>query len=209
MGRAAVSREQVKRGDRIRMGPFDYEPATSAPWLDASAALRESLGPQPRESYLWDGRLRPSRRRIPPSTRFSPGAALGVPLRAMFAWVYIKTSRVHLVFPAPLYLADVLPVLRPRGLLVMSNNLVIGPRPMAVFAIVRFRNVLRDNARHLLCARGDHHGHACGTQKFSTAILVARSARSSLWWMTAAGTRHRSISSQRALFVGRIGLEAS
>jgi len=52
----------------------------------------------------------------------------------------------------------------------MSTNLVVGLGRVAVFAIVRFPNVLRTRSTPA-CARVIIMGTACGTQSFSTAII--------------------------------------
>ncbi len=87
----------------------------------------------------------------------------------------------------------VLPVLVALVMMVMANNLVTAFGLMAVFAIVRFRNILRDtlDTTHILC--GIVVGMACGTQKLTTALLgcgVATVIFLFLWW-TSYGARRR------------------
>jgi len=65
----------------------------------------------------------------------------------------------------------VLPVLVSLVMNVLNNNLITAFGMMAVFAIVRFRNVLRDtlDTVYILCVL--FVGMACGTQKFTTALI--------------------------------------
>ena len=57
-------------------------------------------------------------------------------------------------------------------MLVLANNLIIAFGMMAVFAIVRFRNVLRDTMDATYILASITCGMACGSRKFSTAILT-------------------------------------
>ncbi len=56
-------------------------------------------------------------------------------------------------------------------MMVMANNLLVAFGLMAVFAIVRFRNVLRDTLDTTYILASITMGMACGTRKFSTAIV--------------------------------------
>jgi hypothetical protein len=56
-------------------------------------------------------------------------------------------------------------------MMVMANNLLIAFGLMAVFAIVRFRNVLRDTLDTTYILSSITVGMASGTRKFSTAII--------------------------------------
>lgn len=56
-------------------------------------------------------------------------------------------------------------------MMVMANNLLIAFGLMAVFAIVRFRNILRDTLDTTYILSSITMGMACGTKKYSTAIL--------------------------------------
>lgn len=78
-------------------------------------------------------------------------------------------------------------------MMVMANNLLIAFGLMAVFAIVRFRNVLRDTLDTTYILAAITVGMAAGTRKFSTAILgtlVFAAVQIYLHW-TQFGTRHR------------------
>jgi hypothetical protein len=77
--------------------------------------------------------------------------------------------------------------------MVLSNNLVTAFGLMAVFAIVRFRNILRDTLDTSYVLAVIVLGMACGTQKFSTAIvgtLIVVGLMLYLWF-TSFGSRHR------------------
>ena len=111
----------------------------------------------------------------------------------MFAWIYVRTH-VGISYSRSFVISlIVLPVLVALVLLVMANNLVIGLGLMAVFAIVRFRNVLRDTLDTCYVLAVIIMGTACGTQKFSTALVGGPAVAALLLflWATAAGTRHR------------------
>src|ERR1044072_3505272 len=78
-------------------------------------------------------------------------------------------------------------------IMLLSNNLVTAFGLMAVFAIVRFRNILRDtlDTTYVLCVIVI--GMAAGTMKFATAIFgcLLLSAILFYLWFTSFGTRHR------------------
>lgn len=76
---------------------------------------------------------------------------------------------------------------------VMFNNLLMVFGMMAVFAVVRFRNILRDTLDTTYILASITVGMAAGTRKFSTAIigcLVFSLIMLYLHW-TAFGSRHR------------------
>lgn len=92
-------------------------------------------------------------------------------LGQLLAWVYMATHESLSYSRAFVVSLVLLPVIVALVMLVLSNNLVAAFGLMAVFAIVRFRNVLRDtlDTAHVLV--GIVAGMACGTQKFATAVL--------------------------------------
>jgi hypothetical protein len=78
-------------------------------------------------------------------------------------------------------------------MMVMANNLLIAFGLMAVFAIVRFRNVLRDTLDTTYILASITVGMAAGTRKFSTAVLgvgIFAATMLYLHW-TQFGARHR------------------
>ena len=111
----------------------------------------------------------------------------------LFAWIYVLTHSGISYSRSFVVSLIVLPVLVAMVLMVMANNLVVGLGLMAVFAIVRFRNVLRDTLDTCYVLAVIILGTACGTQKFSTAVIGGPVIAALLvyLWMTASGTRHR------------------
>lgn len=78
-------------------------------------------------------------------------------------------------------------------MMVMSNNLVTAFGLMAIFAIVRFRNILRDTLDSTYILAVLVVGMACGTLKFATAVVgcLLISAIMIYLWFTSFGRRHR------------------
>ncbi len=78
-------------------------------------------------------------------------------------------------------------------MMVMANNLLVALGLMAVFAIVRFRNVLRDTLDTTYILASITVGMSAGTRKFSTAVtgtLIFAGLMLYLHW-TSFGARHR------------------
>ena len=87
----------------------------------------------------------------------------------------------------------VIPVLVAGVMQVLANNLVTAFGMMAVFAIVRFRNILRDTLDTSYILSSLVVGMACGTQRFPVAIMVTLIVVAIMFylWATAFGSRHR------------------
>ncbi len=87
----------------------------------------------------------------------------------------------------------IIPMVVTVVMMVLNNNLVTAFGLMAVFAIVRFRNVLRDtlDTSYVLCVLVV--GMACGTQRFSLAVIATATLIAVMFflWYTAFGSRHR------------------
>lgn len=111
----------------------------------------------------------------------------------VFAWVYVFTHSGVSYSRSYVVSLIVLPVLVALVLLVMSNSLVTAFGLIAAFAIIRFRNAIRDTLDLCYVMAVIVLGTACGTQKFSTAVVggVAIASLLIFLWMTASGTRHR------------------
>ena len=111
----------------------------------------------------------------------------------MIAWVYVYTHAGVSYSRSFVVSLIVLPVLVALVLIVMANNVITAFGLIAVFAVVRFRNALRDTLDTCFVLAVIILGTACGTQKFSSAIVggVAVSGLFVFLWMTASGTRHR------------------
>jgi len=78
-------------------------------------------------------------------------------------------------------------------MMVMANNLLIAFGLMAVFAIVRFRNILRDTLDTTYILASITMGMAAGTKKFTTAIVgtVVFALLMLYLHFTQFGSRHR------------------
>lgn len=87
------------------------------------------------------------------------------------AWVYMLTHAGASYSRSFVVSLVLMPVIVSLVLMVLNNNLVTAFGLMAVFAIVRFRNILRDTLDTSYVLAVIVLGMACGTQKFSTAIV--------------------------------------
>ncbi|MSR65867.1 MAG: DUF4956 domain-containing protein [Pedosphaera sp.] len=121
------------------------------------------------------------------------GMLLSFLLGQLVAWVYMLThtglsysrSFVNSLIVTPIIVAVVM--------FVLANNMITAFGLLAVFAIVRFRNVLRDTLDTSYVLLGIVIGMACGTQRFSTAVIGALMVTAVLLylWSCGFGTRHR------------------
>lgn len=111
----------------------------------------------------------------------------------LIAWVYMFTHSGISYSRSFVVSLILMPVIVALVLMVLSNNLVTAFGLMAVFAIVRFRNVLRDTLDTSYVLAVIVLGMACGTQKFSTAIVGTGVVVALMLylWFTAFGSRHR------------------
>ncbi|MCP5516406.1 MAG: DUF4956 domain-containing protein [Verrucomicrobiales bacterium] len=109
------------------------------------------------------------------------------------AWIYMLTHSGLSYSRTFVNSLIIIPVLVSAVMLVLSNNLVTAFGMMAVFAIVRFRNILRDTLDTSYILAGLVVGMACGTQRFPVAVLVTLVIVVILLylWITAFGSRHR------------------
>ena len=111
----------------------------------------------------------------------------------LLAWVYMLTHTGLSYSKSFVNSLIVIPVIVALVMLVLQNNLVTAFGLMAVFAIVRFRNILRDTMDTTYVLSVIVIGMACGTQKFSSAVIGALVTAGILiyLWYTAFGSRHR------------------
>jgi hypothetical protein len=109
------------------------------------------------------------------------------------AWIYMFTHSGLSYSRSFVNSLLVMPVIVALVMQVLSNNLVTAFGLMAVFAIVRFRNILRDTLDTTYVLGGIVVGMACGTMKFATAVLGTGLlvVVMGYLWFTAFGTRHR------------------
>jgi Domain of unknown function (DUF4956) len=111
----------------------------------------------------------------------------------MLAWVYMTTHSGLSYSRSFVSSLVVMPILVSLVMQVLNNNLVTAFGLMAVFAIVRFRNILRDTLDTTYVLSVIVLGMACGTQRFTTAVVgcaVVALVFLALWY-TSFGSRHR------------------
>src|SRR6266480_888399 len=87
------------------------------------------------------------------------------------AWVYMVTHSGLSYSRSFTNSLVVMPILVSLVMQVLNNNLVTAFGLMAVFAIVRFRNILRDTLDTGYVLSVIVLGMACGTAKFTTAVI--------------------------------------
>jgi hypothetical protein len=111
----------------------------------------------------------------------------------LLAWVYMITHVGLSYSRSFINSLIVMPVIVSLVMTVLSNNLVTAFGLMAVFAIVRFRNILRDTMDTTYVLAVIVIGMASGTQKFSSAAIgtVLTCGILLFLWLTAFGTRQR------------------
>jgi hypothetical protein len=111
----------------------------------------------------------------------------------VIAWVYMITHTGLSYSRSFVNSLLVIPVVVSLVMMVLSNSLVTAFGLMAVFAIVRFRNILRDTLDATYILAVIVLGMAAGTMKFSTAVVgtLFMCALMIYLWMTGFGSRHR------------------
>lgn len=126
-----------------------------------------------------------------------PALALGLLLSMacghVVSWVYMITHSGLSYSRTFVNSLVLLPPIVCLVMLVLTNNLITAFGMMAVFAIVRFRNILRDTLDTTYLLIGLVVGMAAGTQKFaSAAIGCALFSVAMLYlWYSCYGSRHR------------------
>lgn len=111
----------------------------------------------------------------------------------VIAWVYMFTHSGLSYSRSFVNALIVMPTIVSLVMMVLQNNLITAFGMMAVFAIVRFRNILRDTLDTTYILTVLVIGMATGTQKFTSAIigtLIVAVAMIYLWY-TSFGSRHR------------------
>jgi hypothetical protein len=111
----------------------------------------------------------------------------------LIAWVYMYTHSGLSYSRSFVNALVIMPMIVSLVMMVLSNNLITAFGMMAVFAIVRFRNILRDTLDTTYILIVLVIGMAAGTQKFSSAIvgcLLGAGVMLYLWY-TSFGSRHR------------------
>ncbi len=114
-------------------------------------------------------------------------------LGQLIAWVYMLTHSGLSYSRSFVKSLVVTPVIVALVMAVLANNIVTAFGLMAVFAIVRFRNILRDTLDTSYVLGVIVIGMGCGTQKYATALLggCLIAAVLCFLWYTSFGSRHR------------------
>jgi hypothetical protein len=109
------------------------------------------------------------------------------------AWVYMATHSGLSYSRSFTNSLILMPILVSLVMQVLNNNLVTAFGLMAVFAIVRFRNILRDTLDTGYVLAVIVLGMACGTGRFSTAVVGCVTIVCVLLalWYVSFGSRHR------------------
>jgi Domain of unknown function (DUF4956) len=126
-----------------------------------------------------------------------PAMALGLLLAFamghIVAWVYMLTHSGLSYSRSFVNALVLMPVIVSIVMGVLANSIVTAFGMMAVFAIVRFRNILRDTLDTTYVLTVLVIGLACGSQKFTTAVIGCSliSLAMLYLWTTSFGSRHR------------------
>src|SRR5206468_8540891 len=109
------------------------------------------------------------------------------------SWIYMVTHSGLSYSRSYVSTLIVLPVVVALVMMVLSNNVVLALGLMAIFAMVRFRTILRDSLDTAYVLAVVVIGLACGTQKFATAVIgcIFTALIMLYFWYTSFGTRHR------------------
>ena len=111
----------------------------------------------------------------------------------IIAWVYMLTHSGLSYSRSFVNALIIMPTIVALVMMVLSNNLITAFGMMAVFAIVRFRNILRDTLDTTYVLSVIVIGMASGTQKFASAVIGCALVSIVLLflWYTSFGSRHR------------------
>jgi len=111
----------------------------------------------------------------------------------VLAWVYMFTHSGLSYSRSFVNALIIMPTIVALVMMLLQNNLITPFGMMAVFAIVRFRNILRDTLDTTYILTVLVIGMAAGTQKFATTIIgCALVCLAMIYlWYTSFGSRHR------------------
>jgi hypothetical protein len=109
------------------------------------------------------------------------------------AWMYMLTHSGLSYSRSYVNTLVLMPVIVALVMMILANNLVLAFGLMAIFAMVRFRSILRDTLDTAYVLAVIVIGLACGTSKFTSAIIgcLATLAIMFYFWSTNFGNRHR------------------
>jgi hypothetical protein len=108
-------------------------------------------------------------------------------------WIYMLTHRSLSYSQAFVGSLVAIPVIVAMMMVLMAGSIIVAFGLLAVFAVVRFRNVLKDTRDTTFILWAIMEGLAVGTMRSSTALIVALGVAGVLLYlrMTAFGSRHR------------------
>lgn len=112
---------------------------------------------------------------------------IGHVIAAVYMWTHTGLSYSQ-VFTASLL---TLPVIMSLVMMLMAGNLIMALGLLAVFAIVRFRNVLKDTRDTTFILWAIVEGIACGTMRFGIALLGAAFVAALFIYMSMSGFGRR------------------
>ena len=109
------------------------------------------------------------------------------------AWAYMFTHSGLSYSRSYVNTLVLMPVIVALVMMILSNNLVLAFGLMAIFAMVRFRSILRDTLDTAYVLAVIVVGLACGTTKFASAVIgcVFTVGLMLYFRFTGFGTRHR------------------
>jgi Domain of unknown function (DUF4956) len=109
------------------------------------------------------------------------------------AWVYMATHSGLSYSKSFVNSLVIMPVIVALVMTILTNNIVTAFGMMAIFAIVRFRNILRDTLDTTYILISLVIGMAAGTQKYASAVMGCTIGAVMLLylWYTSFGSRHR------------------
>jgi hypothetical protein len=109
------------------------------------------------------------------------------------AWIYMLTHTGLSYSRSYVNTLIIMPVIVAMVMLILANNLVLAFGLMAIFAMVRFRSILRDTLDTTYILSVIVIGLACGTLKFTSAVIgcLATAGIMVYFWATGFGTRYR------------------
>src|SRR5436305_3224428 len=109
------------------------------------------------------------------------------------AWIYMFTHSGLSYSRSYVNTLILMPVIVALVMMILANNLVLAFGLMAIFAMVRFRSILRDTLDTTYVLAVIAIGLACGTLKFTSAVIgcLATAAILVYFCATSFGTRSR------------------
>ena len=132
---------------------------------------------------------------------YGPGSPLDTAFMLLFAfvlghvigWIYMWTHKVLSYSQTFVASLVIIPVIVSLMISLMSGSLFVAFGLLAVFAVVRFRNVLKDTRDTAFILWAIVEGLAVGTEQFSRALIGAIGIALVFFYLrlTAFGSRHR------------------